>query len=150
MVNDEHEPIRELSGAAALRALTPDEARLVAAHLAECAACRAEFAELRETAELLLRAPEPIRPPPELRSRVMAAIALETRRPDGPVEVPAVPIPLPRAPTRKKWDWRELGLVASLALALFFGYWTARLSGEVAGMSAQLQQQQALVRAATD
>lgn len=177
MVNDEHEPIRELSGAAALRALTPDEARLVSAHLATCPACRAELEELRETAELLLRAPEPIRPPPELRARVMAAIALEARRAgersggvgergsggtgergngragdgngDGELLAPSSPRALPRSSARR-WDWRDLGMVASLALALFFGYWTARLSGELSAQSAQIAEQRALVRAATE
>ncbi|HEY3109258.1 MAG TPA: zf-HC2 domain-containing protein, partial [Chloroflexota bacterium] len=70
-----HEAIEELAGAAALRALTPDEARFVAEHLAGCARCRALYRELARAADLLLRAPEPIEPPPELRARVMAEIA---------------------------------------------------------------------------
>src|SRR5581483_6189323 len=169
MVNDEHEPIRELSGGAALRALTPDEARLVSAHLATCPSCRAELEELRGTAELRRRAQEPIRPPPELRARVMAAVALEARRAgersgragergsggagdgNGDPELLASSSPraLPRSSARR-WDWRDLGMVASLALALFFGYWTARLSGELSAQSAQIAEQRALVRAATE
>ena len=43
----DHDAIAELSGAYALDAVTPDEARAVEEHLAGCAACGALVAESR-------------------------------------------------------------------------------------------------------
>lgn len=143
MANYPHAEIRELSGAAAVRALTPDEAARVAAHLRTCASCRAEYAELRTVADLLLRVPEPVTPPPELKARIMAQIAAdaETRRGrdagtvgrgDGespPASAPRPPVPLSPRP-RRRWDWRSLALAASLLVALFFGYSTYRIQNE--------------------
>lgn len=152
---DEHAEIRELSGAAALRILTPDEAARASAHLGTCAACRAEYAELRAVADLLLRAPEPVEPSPELRARVLAAVAREAESAEADGASPAAapspaPPPVSIASRRRRWDWRDLGLVASLVTALFFGYSTAQLRSDVAATSARLAQQDAIVRAATE
>jgi anti-sigma-K factor RskA len=49
-----HDEIEELLGAYALDAVDADEARLVEDHLAECPRCRAEVAEHREVAALLV------------------------------------------------------------------------------------------------
>jgi len=68
---------------------------------------------------------------------------------EGDGALPAPSRPLARSSARR-WDWRDLGMVASLALALFFGYWTVRLSGELSAQSAQVAEQRVLVRAATE
>jgi len=73
--NSSHEAIEELSGVAALRALTPDEASFVAAHLAGCTSCRRQYVELAAVADLLLRVPEPVAPPAGLRERILALAA---------------------------------------------------------------------------
>ena len=125
MANDPHAEIRELSGAAAVRALTPDEAARVAEHLRTCARCRAEFAELRTVADLLLRVPEPVVPPPELRARILDAIGHDAE----PSAIGTVEIPRSARndiEQRRRFDWRSLALAASLLVALFFGYSTYR------------------------
>ena len=147
-----HAAIEELSGVAALRALTPDEMRFVAAHLAGCASCRRQYAELAAVADLLLRVPEPVEPPPGLRERILALAAqtpqdgpaaetgavTEGAAPARPTEPVAPPPPVPLAP-RRRFDWRNLGLVASLAAALFFGYSTVRLQSELSQVSPIVQ-----------
>jgi Anti-sigma-K factor rskA, C-terminal/Putative zinc-finger len=151
-----HDAIEELAGAAALRALTPDEARFVGEHLAGCPRCRAHYQELAEAANLLLRAPEPIEPPPNLRARIMAEIALTPQ--DGPTSIAvaepltampevevAEPVPLAR---RRRFGWRDWAMFGSIAAALYFGFWSLRLQNDVALMSTRLAQQQAFVHAA--
>ncbi|HEY3081140.1 MAG TPA: anti-sigma factor [Chloroflexota bacterium] len=208
--NRSHETIEDLSGVAALRALTPDEARFVAAHLAGCASCRRQYVELAAVAELLLRVPEPVEPPAGLRERILALAAQTPQEgqladpraegtrseadrgetpptgapsaaappagapppeagspttdggpasPEGTDRPPAgrpagreaasarPPVPLaPRAPRR--FDWRDLGLVASLAAALFFGYSSLRLRDELDARSARLAQVEPIANAA--
>jgi anti-sigma-K factor RskA len=63
-----------LAGAYALDALDGDELRDFEAHLATCAECRAEVAELREVAARL-GSSEALAPPPRVRSAVLAQIA---------------------------------------------------------------------------
>lgn len=67
----DHE-IHTLSGAYAVDALDDEERARFEEHLAACASCRAEVADLRETAALLA---EPVEPPAALRERVLAEIA---------------------------------------------------------------------------
>jgi hypothetical protein len=172
-----HEAIEELSGVAALRALTPDEVRFVASHLAGCASCRRQYAELAAVADLLLRVPEPVEPPPGLRERILT-LAAQTPQdapaagPHAAVAAPTQGVPAsaaaphparkrvpgtqypapgtrlaPRLP-RRPFDRRDLGLVASLAAALFFGYSTLRLQGELAAQSARLAQVEPIAHAA--
>ncbi|MDQ3721573.1 MAG: anti-sigma factor [Actinomycetota bacterium] len=54
--------------------LTPDEAQRFAAHLSDCATCRAEVADLREAADAMADAVPPAAPPPRLRRRLMATV----------------------------------------------------------------------------
>jgi uncharacterized protein (TIGR03083 family) len=101
----EHDRVGEILGAWALDACSPEENRLVAAHLAECEPCAAEARLLRATATELatgspapgtqapLASPSPAveagrqpHPPPSLRAAVLAA-AFARRRPDIPAAV---------------------------------------------------------------
>jgi len=74
--------IHALSGAYAVDALDDDERSEFERHLAECAACQAEVASLREAATLLAET-TPVAPSGGLRERVLADIA--TVRPLPPV-----------------------------------------------------------------
>lgn len=65
--------IHTLAGAYAANALPPDEQRLFEEHLAACAACNQEVAELRATAARLAGAVEQA-PPPALKDRVLAQV----------------------------------------------------------------------------
>ncbi|HWQ84636.1 MAG TPA: anti-sigma factor [Anaerolineales bacterium] len=67
------DPIRELIPAYALDSLDPEEAELVARHLAECPECQLEFASYSELVGSLALA-VPMHPaPPELKARILSA-----------------------------------------------------------------------------
>jgi anti-sigma-K factor RskA len=169
---DGHEAIQELSGAAALRALTPDESRFVRAHLAGCPTCRRAYAELFAVADVLLRVPEPVTPPAALRQRILDLAAQTPREsplpqgeggrrpgqgvaePEERVTVPPgdaltpTPVRRERERPRRRFDWRDLGLVASLAATLFFGWTTLRLQSDLQDQRTRLAQTEPVVRAA--
>jgi len=69
------EPLRDLAAAYALGALSAEETRAFEAYLATSPEARREVAELRETAALLAVAGPEARPGPELRQRVLDAVA---------------------------------------------------------------------------
>jgi hypothetical protein len=81
--------IHALSGAYAVDALDDQERELFEEHLADCSACRAEIASLREAASLL---PETsyAAPPPALRNKVLADIGKVRPLPPLPAQEPAV------------------------------------------------------------
>jgi len=93
-------------GAYALDALDEAEATSVAAHLAGCASCRAEYARQVETAGHLADL-NPADPPPQLRSRVLAAVVRARAEP--------VTAPMPRRRMKSWVRWAQVG--AALALA---------------------------------
>jgi len=82
---DSHRELRESLGAYVLGHLDPAEQDAVASHLATCADCRAELAELTPVADALTGAKRSSmrtadRVPEGLRSRMEAAIRAETSR----------------------------------------------------------------------
>lgn len=103
--------IHALVGAYAVDALDDDERAAFEQHLAECPACQAEVAGLRETAALLgSTASAP--PPGDLRDRVLAAA--DTVRPLPPV-TPDAP-----APARRR-RFRPALLAAAAAVVIGLG-----------------------------
>jgi anti-sigma-K factor RskA len=109
---------RDLAAAYALGALSPEEARAFEALLATSPEVQREVDEYRETAALLALGAEGQRPPPELRSRVQAAIASGTER---------------RAPRRSFWvPLGAVGLAAALLAAVGLGIRTRTLGREIA------------------
>lgn len=74
-MNPPDEPLRDLAAAYALGALSPEETRAFEAYLASSPDAQREVAELRETAALLAVAGPEARPGPELRQRVLDAVA---------------------------------------------------------------------------
>jgi anti-sigma-K factor RskA len=111
----------ELAAPYALGALAPDERERFEAHLADCAACRADVRALREVAVLLADAAPAATPPPGLRDRVLreARQARRIRRAGGPL-----------AP------W--LAAAACLVIALGLGYGYLRERGASRRASAAL------------
>ena len=97
----------ELAAPYALGALAPDERERFEAHLADCAACRAEVRALRDVAVLLADAAPAATPPPGLRDRVLreARQARPIRRARGPL----VP-------------WLAAAACIVIALGLGYGY----------------------------
>ncbi|GAA1302099.1 anti-sigma factor [Saccharothrix xinjiangensis] len=99
--------LHTLTGAYALNALSDLESRAFEVHLAQCASCAREVAELGETAARLGSAVQ-AQPPPQLRDRVLA-VAFQTRQ--LPPEV------TPMAQTGTGWGhWaRRAGALAAAA-----------------------------------
>ncbi len=90
----------ELDTAAAwvLGALPDDEARAFADHLATCAACQAEVAQLQPVADVLPLAAPAEAPGDELRARIMAVVEREAKllAATGPAADAAPPAPAQR------------------------------------------------------
>lgn len=72
------------AGAYVLGALERDEVEAFRSHLSRCSECRAEVAALQQVADALPAAAPALKPPPELRTRVMDAVRAEQQ-----AEVPA-------------------------------------------------------------
>jgi anti-sigma-K factor RskA len=115
-----HQELQELLIFAALDTLEPDEARLLDAHVASCATCPVELASLRQTVGWMGAAVAPVTPPPELRARVLASVAV---RPAIPGARPATGL------------WRAMVAAAGLAIAAM----VAALVMYAAGLSARVQ-----------
>lgn len=69
-----HEAYKEMLPLAALGALDGEEARAFGAHLETCAECRAEVEEMRDASALLAHAAAPVRPPEQLRARILSSV----------------------------------------------------------------------------
>ena len=143
-----HAATRDLRGAFALGAVDAAEAASVRAHLATCAECQAEMAELWTMADVLRETVEPLEPPPALRDRIAAAIAVEATSspaisaPPAPAALgsPSRIAPLDRTsePIRKPasfWS-RATPWAAAAAILLLLSagllVWNLRLRAEIA------------------
>jgi len=91
-----HTATRDLLGAFALGAVDAEEAATVRAHLATCAECQAEIAELWLVVDSLPEMIEPMEPSPALRNRIAAAVMAEAASfAPAPPAIPASPAPRP-------------------------------------------------------
>jgi anti-sigma-K factor RskA len=97
----------ELTAAYALDALDPDEAEAYERHLGQCEQCRAQLAELNETAGALAFGAVAPAPPPRLRSAILEAAAAERSN-----VVPFV---------RRRWVARGLAVAAAAAACVAVG-----------------------------
>ena len=95
--DDRHERCAQSLGAYALGALEPDESAAVQAHLSSCSACLTELDGLQLAADALATSVIPLRAPPELGERIMAAV--EAQAADAAPEAGAA------RPPRRGW-WR--------------------------------------------
>ncbi len=109
---DEHQQNQESLALHALDALDATEARLLEAHLATCAECRAALAEWRDATGLLAHAATPKAPSDELRARILAAARSETRAPETSARV----VPMPIAPRRSNLWPNVLRIAAAVAI----------------------------------
>jgi anti-sigma-K factor RskA len=119
--NDQQcEEVRELLGAYALGALEPDERSFVAAHLATCAACRAEAASYALVVDALGVAAPRETPPESLRSRVLAsARGQESQVSAATVSVAATSEKAPKE--ANIWQGRFVKIVSAAAILLLIG-----------------------------
>jgi anti-sigma-K factor RskA len=70
-------PERSDAAAYVLRALPAEEADRFRAHLATCADCRAQLAELEVAADVLPASVPQVEPPPDLKRRIMSVVEAE-------------------------------------------------------------------------
>ncbi len=113
----DHLELHELAAPYALNALDEDERSRFERHLAGCPACTAEVASFRDTAAALAYADAVAEPPPELRTRLLAAAHA-----DRPAESNVIRFPRVRRPA--------LAAVAAVAAvaALALGVWNLSLA----------------------
>jgi anti-sigma-K factor RskA len=90
-----HAATRDLLGAFALGAVDAEEAAAVRAHLATCAECQAEIAELWLAVDSLPDTIEPMEPPPALRDRIAAAVSEAASPAPAPPTLSTAPAPEP-------------------------------------------------------
>ena len=103
----------DLTAAYALHALDAEEREAYEQHLAQCARCREELAQLQESAAALAWAVEPAAPPTALRSRILAEATAGREN--------VVPLPL-----RARRAWQAAAAVAA-CVAVGLGVWAATL-----------------------
>jgi anti-sigma-K factor RskA len=144
-----HAATRDLLGAFALGAVDTEEAATVRAHLATCAECQAEIAELWLAVDSLPDMIKPMEPPPALRDRIAAAIMAESASPapappaplasPAPDPVPAIaPAPPVPEPIRRPASfWSKVtpwAAAAAILLLLSVGLlvWNLRLQEQIA------------------
>jgi anti-sigma-K factor RskA len=137
-----------LLGAFALGAVDADEAATVRAHLATCAECQAEMAELWLAVDRLPNTIEPMEASPALRDRIAAAIVAEAASPAPaqtvlsaapapepvPTVAPAPPAPEPSRQPASFWSratpWAAAAILLLLAAGLLV--WNLRLRAQLA------------------
>ena len=93
--------------ALALQAVGAPERQRLSEHLAACAHCRAEYAELEEGIQQTLAAAPSIAPPAGFSGRVLTAMGIAE-----PLPVPAAAAPISRG---RRW-WTPLGAAAAALL----------------------------------
>lgn len=103
----------DLTAAYALHALDAEEREAYEEHLAQCARCRDELAQLQESAAALAWAVEAPAPPAALRARILAEATAGREN--------VVPLPL-----RARRAWQAAAAVAACA-AVGLGIWAATL-----------------------
>ena len=117
--------LHDLTAAYALDALDPEEAREYEAHLARCERCRAELADLTESAGALAYATPAPAPPPELRTRILQQAARERAN---------------VVPLRPRWATPVAAVAAVAACAAIgLGIWAASLSNQLDEIDRQAQ-----------
>lgn len=124
--------LHDLTAAYALDALDPEDAREYEAHLARCEQCRAELAELSESASALAYAVEAPAPPPALRTRILEQAARERTN-----VIPLRP--------RLRTPLAAAAAVAACA-AVGLGIWAASLSSQLDSREAELGRQELVAR----
>jgi anti-sigma-K factor RskA len=137
-----HNELRDMLGAYALGAVTAEEAAAMRAHLATCAECQAELAELWAAVDALPEGIEPLAPPLALRDRIAAAIAAEPLAPAPPpppapaiTSRPVAPVVRPAAWWSGARPWVAAAAVLLLISAALL-IWALRLRDQIQSVPA--------------
>src|SRR5438874_5018868 len=105
--------LHDLTAAYALDALEPTETEAYEEHLGQCEDCRAQLAELNDTAAALAFGAVAPTPPSRLRAAILDAAAAERTN----------VIPLPQ----RRWKPRALAVAAAAAACVAVGFGVAAL-----------------------
>jgi anti-sigma-K factor RskA len=146
----EHQEYKELLELSAFDTADEAQARALEEHLATCAECRSELAELRDAAGLLAHAATPLAPSSEVRARILAAAGSPANAGAGkPVETARV---VPFAQRLRPNLWPNLlkiaAAVAFVALAIgLFVMWRRNVKSEreIARLTHEMTLQQRLI-----
>lgn len=123
----EADTLHDLTAAYALDALEPEDAREYEVHLARCARCREDLAELSAAATALAYASEAPAPPAELRARILQEASRERAN---------------VVPLRSRWATPVVTVAAVAAIvAIGLGLWAASLSSKLDSRERALAQQ---------
>jgi anti-sigma factor RsiW len=120
--------LHDLTAAYALDALAAEDARAYEDHLARCARCREELAQLSEAAGALALATDAPAPPPELRARILQQAQREREN------------VVPLRPRRLAPIAAAAAVAACVAIGL--GIWATSLSNKLDRRDAALARQQ--------
>jgi anti-sigma factor RsiW len=137
----DHDRWADAAGAYVLGAMPEDERHDYEAHVARCPLCREEVEQLRPAAEAIPMASPPLRPPAELKTRIMAEVEREAAllASTGPEA--------DRPPARPRRRWPLLGgwqlapaAAALLAVGVLAGFVIAGLADEARTYQASIEQ----------
>ena len=132
MTMDRHDTIGAMLDEYALGQLSPNDRRDVETHLRECDTCTADLRELMVVMEGMAYSVDPVTPPPALKKRVIASLALQSQEtPRTPLDANVVSLP-PRAVAVRRglkvgWLAAAALVILGLGAALYSSYATRRL-----------------------
>ncbi len=134
-----HDELRDLVPIYALDALGGDEELEVRSHLEACEPCRLLLESHMRAAAALALAAEPVTPPPDLRSRLMTAVAASPQAPSLP---PVVPLRSLRSVT-----WQRVSALVAVAALLAMGAFSYRQTRHLHEQERRLAAQGAIFQA---
>ncbi len=134
-----HDELQDLVPIYALDALGGDEELEVRSHLEACQPCRLLLESHMRAAAALALAAEPVTPPPDLRSRLMTAVAASPQAPSLP---PVVPLRSLRSVT-----WQRVSALVAVAALLAMGAFSYRQTRHLHEQERRLAAQGAIFQA---
>jgi anti-sigma-K factor RskA len=129
------EHVDELIYGQAVYGLSSDEEERVALHVAECDRCRRQLREAEAVAASLAYAAPAVAPPPELRDRILAAVAPVVEAPTA-----AQPLAERRRTSRPGWWPRFAAIAVPVMAAAVIGMlvWNVSLRDQVSSLEGPL------------
>jgi anti-sigma-K factor RskA len=125
MTTSTHDRFAELAAAYALDALDVAERREFEAHLATCAACQREVADLRRVTAGLGMSADPVAPPESLKARTIARATARPQLRTGASATTPMP-PVQSAPRRLSLEWLAAAASITIAVATGIYAWSLR------------------------
>lgn len=139
-----HEDYKQMIAAQALNALDDREASELAAHLIECADCRAELDEWQQTAAFIALDAAPREPSPQVRAQLLEQLKVEPTAESNNKKATVVTMP-----ARRETSWSSLQRWGSIAAAVaivalgitLFALWrqNLRVKRQLVEMSAEME-----------